>query len=62
MAKIKQLFKVDKLNPQQEETLKSLLDLIKLTYKYTNWFHLSHGEYNNHKKARIFITFLNNTY
>ena len=61
-GKIKQIFKVDKLNPQQEETLKILLDLIKLDYKYTYWFHLSHGEYNNLKKARIFIKFHNNTY
>ena len=45
MAKIKQVFIVEKLNPQQEETIKSLLHLIKLNNKYTYWYYLSHREY-----------------
>ena len=32
-AKIKQVCNVEKLNPQQEETIKSLLHLIKLNNK-----------------------------
>ena len=50
MAKIKQVFDVKKLNPQQEETIKSLLHLMKLNNKYTYWYYLSHREYNNCKK------------
>ena len=49
MAKIKQVFKVEKLNPQQEETIKRLLHLFKLNNKYTNWDYLSHREYNKCK-------------
>ena len=33
MAQIKQVFEVEKLNPQQEETIKSLWHLIKLNNK-----------------------------
>ena len=61
MAKIKQVFKVEKLNPQQEETIKTLFHLIKLNNKYTYWYYLSHQEYNNCKNAGIFIIFHNNT-
>ena len=61
LAKIKQVFKVEKLNPQQEETIKSLLHLIKEKNKYTYWYYLSHWECKNCKKARIFITFHNYT-
>ena len=54
MAKVKrQVFKVEKLNPQQEETIKSLLHIIKLNNKYTYWYYLSHLniiEHNNCKK------------
>ena len=35
MAKIKQIFKVEKLNQQQEDTIKLLLHLIKLNNKHT---------------------------
>ena len=54
IAKIKQVFKVEKFNPQQEEIIKSLLHVIKLNNKYTYW------EYDNCKRARVFITFHNN--
>ena len=47
MAKIKQIFKVEKLNLQLKETIKSLLHLIKLNDNYTYWYYLSHREYNN---------------
>ena len=60
IAKIKQVSKVEKFNPQQEETIKSLLHLIKLNNSYTFWYYLSHREYNNCKKARNFITIHNN--
>ena len=45
------VFKVEKLNPQQEETIKSLLHLLKLNNKYIYWYYLSHREYNNCKKS-----------
>ena len=61
MAKIKQVFKVEMLNLQQEATIKSPLYLFKLNNRYTYWYYLSHREYDNCKKARIFITFHNNT-
>ena len=38
MAKLKQIFKVEKLNPQKEESIKSLLHWIKLNNKYTYWY------------------------
>ena len=60
MAKLKQVFKVENLNPQKEETTKSLLHLIKLNNKYTYWYYFSRREHNNCKKARISITFHNN--
>ena len=44
MAKINQVFEVEKLNPQQEETTKSLLHYMKFNY-------LSHRKYNNCKKS-----------
>ena len=37
MAKIKQVFKVEKLNPQKNETIKSILHLITWNNKYTYW-------------------------
>ena len=46
MAKIKQVFKVEKLNSQQEETSKSFLHLIKVKIKYTYKYYLSYREYN----------------
>ena len=43
IAKMKQVFEVEKLNPQQDETIKSLkLHLIKLNNKYAFWYYLSH--------------------
>ena len=61
IAKIQQVFKVGKFNPQREEIIKTLLHLIKLNNEYTYWYYLSHLEYDNCKRARLFITFHNNT-
>ena len=41
------IFKVEKLNPQQEETIKKPFTLNKKHNKYTCWNYLSNREYNN---------------
>ena len=61
MAKIKQIFKVKKLNLQYKVSIKSLLHLIKLNNKYTYCYYLFIENIITVKKNRIFITFHNKT-